>query len=97
MLCGILLLGLFTTQVVLPAMDGLVRLVTETTTALTKPTTRARTKVIQPGDQLGLIASQHGLTLTQLLAVGGNRARFPNPDHIRPGQVVDLPPAPSRR
>ncbi len=46
--------------------------------------------VVEPGETLTAIARQYGLTLEALMARGGNQARFPEPNSIRPGQKVDL-------
>ena len=46
--------------------------------------------VVRPGEILTGIASRYGLTLDQLLARGGNRGRFPNPNRIHPGDKVEL-------
>jgi len=54
------------------------------------PMTPALTHVVQPGDTLGLIAKQYGLTLETLIALNN----VADPDKIEVGQelIVSVPP-----
>lgn len=54
------------------------------------PTAQALTHVVQPGETLGLIAKQYGLTLETLIALND----VADPDKIEVGQelVVSVPP-----
>ena len=61
---------------------------TTTTIVITTTTFVEVTYVVQPGDLLGNIASEFGVTMTQIMEANG----LPNPDYIQAGQVLTIPP-----
>ena len=55
------------------------------------PTPRGQTTyVVKPGDELRNIAAQHGVSIASILAAN----EVPNPDSLRVGQTLTIPPQP---
>jgi LysM repeat protein len=53
------------------------------------PTPKGQTSyVVQPGDQLKNIAASHGVSIASILAAND----VPNPDSLRVGQTLTIPP-----
>jgi N-acetylmuramoyl-L-alanine amidase len=55
------------------------------------PATTSATYVVQPGDTLTAIARQHDTSVDELVAAN----ELPDPDHLRIGQQLQLPTAPT--
>lgn len=61
---------------------------TTTTTLFITTTTMLEVYEVQPGDGLGKIAEQFGVTVDALMIANG----ITDPDHIEAGQKLNIPP-----